>query len=163
MNLLLLASAAHALTLDDVVARAAEIDPDAVVAELQWRQARLDAAESWTALGVTPSVSVSRRFAAGTVSDSSSVSVTAGALDASAWFDAEQQSAQARAAKHTSDATTLDAQYAAASSNETQLTASFARAAGPKLHDFASPAGRPARSPSVGTGSLQAPPATHAA
>ncbi|MDP2312098.1 MAG: TolC family protein [Pseudomonadota bacterium] len=129
MNLFLLASAAHALTLDEAVRRAAEVNPDAVVAELEWRQARLDAAEEWTGLGPTPSFSASRRIAGGASADSDSLRVSLDVLDPTRWLDAGSASAVARAAGHSSDATTLDAQYAAATLFYTVIAAEAGLAA----------------------------------
>lgn len=114
MNLLLSLSVAHALTLDEAVARAAEVDHYAVVAELEWRIARNEATEAWTHIGVTPSVTVARTFAAGTVADTNGVDVNLDLLNVPLWFDAAEQSAHARALKHAAEATSLDAQYAAA-------------------------------------------------
>ncbi len=129
MSFFLSISLARALTLDEAVLRAAEVDPNAVVAELTWRQARLDATEAWAGLGVTPSVSASRRFAAGTVADVNSVSLGIGVLDPPAWLGAARESAQARGARQVSDATSLDAQYAAATLFYEALAAEAALAA----------------------------------
>jgi outer membrane protein TolC len=112
--LALTSSLAFALTLDEAVRRAAEVDPSAVVAELEWRQARLDATAAWASLGVTPSVSVSRTFAAGANSDATPVSVRLGVADPPGWFAAARESTQSKQARVVADATTLDAQYAAA-------------------------------------------------
>jgi outer membrane protein TolC len=112
--LLLLLSPAYALTLDEAVARAAEVDPAAVVAELDWRKSQLEAGEAWADLGPTPSLRASRRFSGGAVADSSSATVAIGVLDPPAWLDAGAASSSARALRHTAEATTLDAQYASA-------------------------------------------------
>lgn len=112
--ILLLASTSSALTLAEAVQRAAEVDPSAVVAELEWRQARLDSAEAWVQLGLTPSLSASRTVQGAIPTDRVGVDVSVGALSPPDWFNAAQQSAQAGAAREVSSATTLDAQYAAA-------------------------------------------------
>ncbi|MFZ5475192.1 MAG: TolC family protein [Myxococcota bacterium] len=108
-----LVAGAWALTLDEAVKRAAEVNPTAVVAELEWRRTRLEALEAWTALGVTPSLSIDRTLI-GSAPEGETLSVTVGLLDPPAWFDAAEQSAQARSARYVTDATALDAQYAAA-------------------------------------------------
>lgn len=112
--MIVLALSAHALTLEETVRRAAEVNPAGVVAELEWRQARLEAAETWSALTVTPEVTVERTWVGRTVVDDDKVEVSLGLLNPTGWFDALEQSAQARTARGVSDATVLDAQYAAA-------------------------------------------------
>lgn len=137
MNLLLTVSLAHALTLQEAVERAAEVNPDAVVAELFAQQARLDATEAWAGLGVTPSMSASRRFGAGTVSDATSVGLSVGVLDPPAWFGALRESAQLREARQVAAATTLDAQYAAATLYYSLIAAEAALAAAREGERFA--------------------------
>lgn len=137
MSLFLLLPLAHALTLDETVRRAAEVDPLAVVAELEWRQARLDAAEAWTALGPTPSVSLSRRYSGGAVADQDNLKVSFEILDPPAWFDAGASSALARSQRHTATATSLDAQYAAATLFYTVLAAEAALEAAREGERFA--------------------------
>lgn len=137
MNLLLLFSAAHALTLDETVRRAAEVDPLAVVAELTARQSRLDAAEAWVQLGPTPSFSASRRFAAGTTADTNALQVSLDVLDPVAWLDSGSASALARSMQHEAVATSLDAQYAAATLFYTVLAAEAALAAAQEGERFA--------------------------
>jgi len=105
---------ARALTLDETVARAAEVSPAAVIAELEWRQARLDAAEKWSGMTITPEITVQRSWVANTVVDDGDLQATVGLLDAPAWFGALDASAEARAARWGATATALDAQYAAA-------------------------------------------------
>lgn len=113
-HVLLLVATAHALTLDQAVHRAAEVNPDAAISALEWRQAQLDAAHAWASQGLTPSASASRTFAAGSTVDSTAVGLDVGVLNVPGWFDALQHSADARAARSVSDATSLDAQYAVA-------------------------------------------------
>jgi outer membrane protein TolC len=108
-----LVAAAYALTLDEAVDRAAEVNPDALVAELEWKRTRVQAAEAWASLGLTPQLSVSRSFGTAEVGGET-FSVSAGILDPPAWFDAAAESSDARAEGHASRATTLDAQYATA-------------------------------------------------
>lgn len=108
----LLVPVAFATTLEEVVARAAEVDPDALVAQLEWKRDRVDAVEAWAQLGPTPSVSVTRNLTANT--DSGAMSVSVGALEPGTWMDAVQQSSQARVSRWEADATTLDVQYFAA-------------------------------------------------
>jgi len=136
--LLYLFSFAHALTLDEAVERAAEVDPDAVVAELEWRGARLQATEAWADLGPTPSLRASRRFSGGAVADTSTAAVDLGVLDPPAWLDASSASASARAMRHTAEATRLDAQYAAATLYYRVLAAEAALAAAREGERFAS-------------------------
>lgn len=137
MNLLLALSLAHALTLDEAVRRAAEVDPGAVVAELQWQQARLDATVAWAGLGVTPSMSASRTWAAGTVADRTNVGLSVGVLDPPAWFGALRESTQARQSRDIAEATTLDAQYAAATLYYGLIAAEAALAAAKEGERFA--------------------------
>ena len=112
--MILLAATAHALTLDQAVHRAAEVDPNAAIAALEWRQAQLDAAHVWASQGLTPSFEASRTFVGANATNSTSVGVSVGALNLAGWFDALQHSADARASRATADATSLDAQYAVA-------------------------------------------------
>lgn len=105
---------ALALTLDEAVRRAAEVDPDTLIAALEARQLGLGAVEAWTALGPTPSVTLGRSWEAGAATTTSRFSVSAGLLDAGRWFDALQEGAQATEGRHAADGTRLDAQYAAA-------------------------------------------------
>lgn len=112
--MILLLDAAWALSLDEAVGRAAELDATAVVATLSWRQAQLDAAERWANVGLTPSLSWHSITQGATSTESTDFNLSVGALQPSAWFDAAEQSAQARAARFTADGTSLDAQYAVA-------------------------------------------------
>lgn len=112
--MLSLLAVAHALTLQEAVDRAANVDPNAVIAGLQARQARLAAAEEWVQLGVSPSLNVSRTFVGGATADSARFTVTSAALEPTAWFSATQRSAQARAASWVASGAVLDAQYAVA-------------------------------------------------
>lgn len=114
MIALLLVPLAGATTLKEVVDRAAEVNPDALVAGLEWRQDKLAAAEAWTALGPTVSADVGRSATGDVVTTSDSLTVSVGLLDAGQWFGAGGESAKARASGHAYDATTLDAQYFAA-------------------------------------------------
>jgi outer membrane protein TolC len=113
--ILLVLPVAHALTLDAAVRRAAEVDPDAVVAELEWKRSRLDATEAWASLGVTPSLELAHTWSGGATSDANQLSVSLGVLDPPAWLGAGKQAAQARSKRYDADATVLDAQYATAS------------------------------------------------
>lgn len=112
--LLLLAAAARALTLDEAVARAAEVDPSAVIAALQWKKAQLDAGQAWLATGPTPEVQSERKWSTGAIADRTTLDVTLATLSAGAWLDAASRSSDARAARYDAAAATLDAQYAAA-------------------------------------------------
>ena len=112
--MMLLLGSAWAISLDEAVARAAELDASAVVATLTWRQAQLDAAERWSGVGLTPSLAWQSRQSGAPTVETTSFNLSVGALAPSAWFDAAEQSAQAAAARFTADGTTLDAQYAAA-------------------------------------------------
>lgn len=109
----LLVPVALATTLEEVVARAAEVDPDAVVAQLEWKRDRVDAVEAWSQLGPSPAVSVSKDLLSDTPA-AGALSVSVGLLEPGTWMDAVQESAQARVGHWVADATTLDVQYAAA-------------------------------------------------
>lgn len=112
--MLLFFSTAQALTLQAAVDRAATVDPDAIVAALDARRAGLDAAEAYASLGLTPRLAVSRTWSGGAATETSSFGVDVGVLDASAWLNGAQRSAEAAAAKYAAQGTSLDAQYAAA-------------------------------------------------
>lgn len=111
---LLWITAAAALTLDEAVQRAAEVDPDVLVAALEARRLNLDAAEAWTALGPTPTLAVGRAWESAASTTDNRFSVSLGLLDAGAWFDALKEGSQARAGREVATATRLDAQYATA-------------------------------------------------
>lgn len=112
--MILLAACAFALTLDEAVSKAREVNPYAVAADLEWRRLRMEAAGTWSLLTITPEISIERRWGGGITSDQGEMKVTANVLNVPGWFDALEQSAQARSSRHVSDATALDAQYAAA-------------------------------------------------
>ncbi len=112
--MIMLLGLAQAMSLEQVVARAAEVNPFGVVAELQRKVGSLEAAEGWTALGPTAQLGYQRRLTAGVWSGGASWSLSLGALDPGAWANAGQQRAQAKEAGVIADATVLDAQYAAA-------------------------------------------------
>jgi len=111
---MLLVTPAWALTLEEVVQRAGEVDPVALVAELDARRTRLESAEAILGLGPTPTLDLSRKWGPGVVSDRGSLTVSLPLVDPPAWLDAAEQAHQARAATRTAEATRLDAQYAAA-------------------------------------------------
>lgn len=137
MNLLLFLPAAHALTLEDTVRRAAEVDPIAVVAALTAHQARLDAAEVWVQLGPSPSYSATRRYASGNTVDADNLQVSFDVLDPVVWLDAGSASALARSLGHEAVATSLDAQYAAAVLYYTVLASEAALVAAQEGERFA--------------------------
>lgn len=112
--MIVLLSAAHALTLQGAVERAAEVDPNAEIASLEARKDALEAGRAWSTLGLTPSLSAGRSWAGGATTAESSVSVSLGALDATRWLDAAERSSVAQASRLAARGTTLDAQYAAA-------------------------------------------------
>src|SRR5688500_2067572 len=112
--MLVLVEFASALTLEEAVARAGELSPLAVVAELEWRRAQLDAAERYSALSVTPGVTFERSYVAGAAITGRGATFALAARGPAGWLDAFAQSAQARWARRPADATLLDAQYAAA-------------------------------------------------
>lgn len=112
--MLLFVTFANALTLQEAVDRAAEVDADAVISALQARQARLAAAEGWVQLGVSPSLSASRTFVGGATADATRFTLSSEALNPAAWFEATQLSAQARAASWVASGAELDGQYAVA-------------------------------------------------
>ncbi len=107
---------ARALTLDEAVARATEVNPQAVVAELEAGASATRANRRWTTvlpdLGVrqtstllpTPTTeTVARQFRA-----------TWDILDGPAWLEATRDGADAQAQRAAATATRLDAAYAAA-------------------------------------------------
>ncbi|MSQ03233.1 MAG: TolC family protein [Myxococcales bacterium] len=112
--ILALVLAAHAVTLDESVRRAAEVDPGAIVAALSTQQADLLAAQSWAHLGPSPSLSIGRTWRNNLAIDSGTFNVSLGALEPGSWFRALQRSSQATASRYAAAGTTLDAQYAAA-------------------------------------------------
>lgn len=114
MLLALFCLSADAMTLEEAVSRAASLDPAAVIAEHDARIAALAAQESWAGLGLTPALGWQQRLSAGARAGTLSWSVSVGALDPSAWFDALQQGAQRDSAEAAAAALRLDAQYAAA-------------------------------------------------
>lgn len=114
--MILLVSLASATTLDEVVRRATEVSPSAVVAQLEADRQRMASLEAWTALGPTVSASIMKSRTIRTdPAPVDTLSVSLGLLTPGLYFDAAQASAEARGAVYVADATTLDAQYAAAS------------------------------------------------
>lgn len=111
--MILLLPAAFALTLDEAVRRAAEVDPNALIADADTKIGRLDAGEAFASLTVTPGLSASRTWGPAD-GETWTLSADVGALDVGNWFDAFQKQADARSLGHTADATRLDAQYYAA-------------------------------------------------
>lgn len=105
---------AQALTLQAAVERAASVSPDAIVAALDARRASLDAAEAYAALGLTPRVGFSRTWSGRAATETSSFGADVGVLNASAWLNGAQRSAEAAAARYAAEGTSLDVQYAAA-------------------------------------------------
>ncbi len=112
--ILALVLSARALTLDETVRRAAEVNPGAMIAALTAQQAELAAAQSWAHLGPSPSLSVGRTWRNNLEIDSGSFNVSLGALEPVSWFRALQRSSQATASRYAAAGTSLDAQYAAA-------------------------------------------------
>lgn len=102
------------MTLEEAVARAREVDAYTAAAELEWRVLQMEAAERWSALGLSPEVTLERRWTRNAVAEQGEMKVTTGVLNAPLWFDALEQSAQARSGRRVAEATALDAQYAAA-------------------------------------------------
>lgn len=114
---------ASALTLEEAVARAAEVNPDAIVATLEQKQAGLEETQAWFALGLTPTLKYGTRFTATGSNGGLSWEVQAGVLDPVAWMEGGRRHAEAEAQRWTAAATTLDAQYAAAALYYEALTA----------------------------------------
>ncbi len=112
--MMLIVATAFALTLDETVQRAAEVDPGAVVATLTWKQTQLDAAERWANILATAQLAWQSSSQGGVTTETSGFTLSSDALNPQAYFDAAEQSAQARSARYSADATTLDAQYASA-------------------------------------------------
>ncbi len=102
---------AAALTLPDALARAADVDPSSVIAGLQARKQRIQTAEAWAGLGLTPAVSLSDTIGN---TPSGSLSVDLALLNPPSWFSALSQVATADAARATAEATARDARYAVA-------------------------------------------------
>lgn len=113
MSLLLL-SAAHALTLPEVVERAVEADPAAVVAALEWRRARYEAAETAFSAGVSAQLGVDRVWSGGKAVNDSALQASVPLFDPGLWLDAAQDAAVARQIGSEADAVALDAQAIAA-------------------------------------------------
>ncbi len=116
---LVLLTSAWALTLDEAVSRAGEVDPNALVAALAAERVRADSAGALFAIGPTPSVSVSRSWRLGAVTgtapvDAGTLSVNVPLLSPPVWLNAAGMVEAARAEGHVATATRLDAQYAAA-------------------------------------------------
>lgn len=109
--LLLAFAPAFALTLPEALNRAAEVDPDSIIAALQSRKEAAQTAEAYANLGLTPSVSVSQTFGASMTSE---LSVGVSLLNPPAWFSALAQGANGQAAHATADATARDTRYAIA-------------------------------------------------
>lgn len=135
--IMLSVSFAYALTLEEAVSRAAEVDPNAVVAELEWKKAQLGAAESWVDLGPSPGVKATRVWSTGAVADRITFESQLVSLSVPDWFLAGQASATAGGAKWTAEATRLDAQYAAAALYESVIAAQAALAAAHETQGFA--------------------------
>lgn len=112
--MLLLIGSTWAISLDAAVKRAAEVDPNGVVATLSERIATLSEAEAWSALGPSPELSLSQRYSSGIWNDQLAWSVSLGVLSPATWLNALQQSRQQAAAQAVAVATQLDAQYAIA-------------------------------------------------
>lgn len=125
----LLLGKASALTLDEAVQRAAEVDPDALIAALEADRARLDVTGAVGSLVGTPSASAQSTWSGGAATRSSTLSWSVPLVDVSAWFNALSQGAQAREARWWSDSATLDAQYAAAAMYHDVLAAQAREAA----------------------------------
>lgn len=105
---------AFALTLDEAVHRAAEVDPDALVADCQAQLRGLRAGEAWSALTVTPKLKYRHTWEAGEETDTWSFRADLDTLDASLWFDAFTQSARHERDLARADGARIDAEYYAA-------------------------------------------------
>ena len=109
----LAATPAWALDLDETVGRAAELDPDAVVAGLAEEAARADSLAAWSEVGLTPRLAT--RWDRGQITRRDpTIRASLGLLDPSAWAQARLGGADAARAGKVAAATSLDAQYAAA-------------------------------------------------
>lgn len=141
-------SRVEVLTLRDAVDRAAEIDPDARRAWLGHASARLDAAATWTELGIDAGLAADQALAGSLPPNAwagARLSASLGMLDATAWIDAAQQSALARAARWSAEGTVLDAQYAAAVLFYAAIAAEEGQAAARRTLDFAEATARTTR------------------
>lgn len=114
MVLSLLLPLAQALTIDEAVKRAGELDPDVVIAGIEAERRRWAAWESAGALGPSVELHVLETFRADAVTSASQLRVSTSVLDPAAWLDAAQEGARARAARVVAEATRFDAEYAAA-------------------------------------------------
>lgn len=104
---------ALALTLEEAVRRAAEVDPDVVIAAASWERERLDTVSAVGAVVGTPTVYLSRTGGA-PPSDYGSLTLSSPLLDPANPFVIGGQLADQRGQRAAYEATTLDAQYAAA-------------------------------------------------
>ena len=112
MLLLALTSApAFAITQPEAIDRAAEVDPDAVIAALRARKEASQTVQAYANLGLTPSVSVSETFGSAATS---SVSVSTSLLDPPSWFSALAQGENLHGARATADATARDTRFGVA-------------------------------------------------
>lgn len=113
LSLFLLIPAAHALTLEQALSRAAEVDPGSIIANLSARKESSQSAEAWANVGLTPSMSLTQPLKP-TASASASLSMSVDLLNPPAWFNALAQGSNAAQAWVIADATARDARYAVA-------------------------------------------------
>lgn len=99
------------MTLPEALDRAAEVDPDSIIAVLQSRKESAQTAEAYANLGFTPRVSVSQTFGS---TPSSDLSVSVSLLDPPAWLSAFAQGANSQAARANADALARDTRYGVA-------------------------------------------------
>lgn len=109
----LLIPAAHALTLEQALSRAAEVDPGSIIANLSARKEASQSVEAWANVGLTPSMSFSQPLNP-TGGASLSLSMSVDLLNPPAWFNALAQGSNAAQAWVVADATARDARYAVA-------------------------------------------------
>ena len=113
LQLFLLLPAAHAITLEQALSRAAEVDPGSIIANLSARKEASQSVEAWANVGLTPSMSFSQPLNP-TGAASLSLSMSVDLLNPPAWFNALAQGSNAAQAWVIADATARDARYAVA-------------------------------------------------
>lgn len=111
---MLLLPSAMAITLQEAVDRAAEVDPNVLIAAYNSQIGHLESIEAWSQLGLSPSLSYSARTPAGVTTPGFSLTTSVGLLEPGTWLNAFQQRAQAQVLYAAEDAIALDVQYLAA-------------------------------------------------
>lgn len=140
--MMLLVASALALTLEEAVRRAAEVDPSVVIAAASLERARLDTVGSLGAVVGTPTAYLARTGSDGDGSTTGSVTLTSPVLDPATPFALGARLADQRGARFALDATTLDAQYVVAELYYAVLSAEAALDAARQGEELASATAR---------------------